>query len=233
MNKKSTCVILHLHYVDLLEYFESYLNNINEDYDLYITLTEGTYGEGLIEKVNSKFKNVKIYTLENRGMDVAPFLYVLRKISMEGLKYDCIIKLHSKKSLAHSQELGERWRDSLVSALLCKESVYNWNLNMIKTHPTIRMVGANSWIIGQGYSGYEQDYISSEVPKDYSYSFVAGTMFMVDFNLIMDWFIQEDIFNKFYDEFPSGYITDLSIAHQLERFFGCLVTLKGFSILRV
>jgi hypothetical protein len=200
---------------------------------LYITLTEGTYDESVIESINSKFKNVEVYTLENRGMDVAPFFYVLNQINKKGLKYDCIVKLHSKKSLAHSQELGDRWRDSLVSALLCKESVYNWNMSMIKTHPTIRMVGANAWIIGQGYGAWEQDYISSEVPNDYSYSFVAGTMFMVDFNLIMDWFIQEDIFNKFYDKFPSGYITDLSIAHQLERFFGCLVTLKGFSILRV
>lgn len=37
--KKNLCVILHLYYTDLIEYFYFYLKNIREEHDIYITLT--------------------------------------------------------------------------------------------------------------------------------------------------------------------------------------------------
>jgi lipopolysaccharide biosynthesis protein len=258
-----TCVILHLYYTDLLEYFESYLKNI-KDYDLYITLVKDNYDKNIIKKINSKFdnaNNIYIYILENRGLDIAPFIYALNKI--KHLKYDCILKLHSKKSLAYTKNLkaqeyigeenwkilseeeknkvidflkikyGEDWRDELINALLSDEDKFNHNLNLIKTHPTIKMLGASNRVIIKNNldNKYLKEFTKLEIPINYS--FIAGTMFMVDFKLIMNWFVEEDIYNRFYHKFPLGYIGDDTIAHSLERFFGCLVTLKGYNILGV
>ena len=55
---------------------------------------------------------------------------------------------------------------------------------------------------------------------------------MVDFFTLMDWFVSEKIYERFYDKFEEGYIGDGSIAHHLERVFGCLIKLKGHNILR-
>jgi len=257
-----TCVILHLYYTDLLDYFESYLKNI-KDYDLYITLVKDTYDGNIIKKINSKFDNAQIYILENRGLDIAPFIYVLNKIKY--LKYDCILKLHSKKSLAYTKNIkdakeylgenwetlseeeknkvieflkikyGEDWRDELVKALILNEDKFNYNFNLIKTHPTIKMVGASNRVMIKNNMNNEclKEFTTLEIPKDIDYSFIAGTMFMVDFNLIINWFLEEDIYNKFYHKFPIGYIGDDTIAHKLERFFGCLITLKGYNLLGV
>ena len=93
------------------------------------------------------------------------------------------------------------------------------------------MVGSSAWIQNQNVLGYEQQFFKEEIAFS-DYEFVAGTMFMANFNLIMDWFKKEDIYNRFYETFEEGYIGDGSIAHQLERVLGCLVKLRGNYILK-
>jgi hypothetical protein len=91
------------------------------------------------------------------------------------------------------------------------------------------MFASSNWILPQKLIGYEQNYFTQPINFD-EYEFVGGTMFLANFNLIKDWFVEEDIYNKFYNEFQEGYIGDGSIAHQIERVLGCLVRLKGLEI---
>ena len=93
------------------------------------------------------------------------------------------------------------------------------------------MVGSSAWVQTQKVAGYEQQFFYDKITFT-DYEFVAGTMFMANFNLIMDWFVLESIYDRFYKEFKDGYIGDGSIAHQLERVLGCLVKLKGNYILK-
>jgi lipopolysaccharide biosynthesis protein len=232
---KKVCVILHLYYLDLWEYFLYYLKYIDGDVDLYVSFAE-TNLEGINEvkdSINANFKNNNIYILPNRGMDVAPFLYILNDIKKMNKNYDCIVKLHSKKSLAHSIELGNRWRENLTTAIMGNTDVFNRNYNEVMNHPTHKMVSSRLWRIGQGTFGWEQNYFSEKIPDYFNYAFVGGTMFMVNFDLMMDWFVKDNIFDRFYKEFPMGYVGDHSVAHQLERMLGLLVYLKGFNILGV
>jgi lipopolysaccharide biosynthesis protein len=163
-------------------------------------------------------------------MDVAPFLYVLNEIYISKKTYDVMIKHHSKKSLAHSNELGERWRNQLTDALLGSiPKLQNGYFACVGSNST--MVGSSAWIQKQNILGYEQQFFKEEITFN-EYEFVAGTMFMANFSLIMDWFVLESIYDRFYKEFQDGYIGDGSIAHQLERVLGCLVKLKGNQILK-
>jgi lipopolysaccharide biosynthesis protein len=141
-----------------------------------------------------------------------------------------MIKLHSKKSLAHSFELGERWRNQLTDALLGSlPKLQNNYLSCLNSNS--KMVGSSAWILNEKVSGFEQQFFSENINFT-DYEFVGGTMFMVDFNLIMDWFLEQSIYKRFYNQFEDGYIGDGSIAHQLERVLGCLVKVKGKDILR-
>lgn len=229
---KKVCVILHLFYVDLWGYFLPYLKRIDTDIDLYVTITDGHSGNftDIHDAIMSEFPEAFIYSLPNRGMDVAPFIYVMNDIFLRRRTYDVMIKLHSKKSLAHSYELGERWRNQLTDALLGSlPKLQNNYLSCLNSNS--KMVGSSAWILNEKVSGFEQQFFSENINFT-DYEFVGGTMFMVDFNLIMDWFLEQSIYERFYNQFEDGYIGDGSIAHQLERVLGCLVKVKGKDILR-
>ena len=231
-NHKKVCVILHLYYIDLWGYFLPYLKLIDDNIDLYVTITDGHSSQftDIHDAVILHFPQAYIYSLPNRGMDVAPFLYVMNEIFLSKKTYDVMIKLHSKKSLAHSFELGERWRNQLTDALLGSLSkLHSGYFSCVGSDKS--MVGSSSWIQTQKVVGYEQQFFKAPITFS-DYEFVAGTMFMANFNLIMDWFVLESIYDRFYKEFADGYIGDGSIAHQLERVLGCLVKINGQKILR-
>jgi lipopolysaccharide biosynthesis protein len=232
IHHKKICVILHLHYIDLWNYFLPYLKIIDTDIDLYVTITDGNSGQftDIHDAIIVHFPQAYIYSLPNRGMDVAPFLYVMNEIFLSKKTYNVIIKLHSKKSLAHGFELGERWRNQLTDALLGSlEKLQNGYYSCVGSDKS--MVGSSAWIQTQNVLGYEQQFF--KVPITFSdYDFVAGTMFMANFNLIMDWFVLESIYDRFYKEFTNGYIGDGSIAHQIERVLGCLIKINGHKILK-
>lgn len=229
---KKVCVILHLFYVDLWSYFLPYLKRIDTDIDLYVTITDGHSGHftDIHDAIIGEFPEAFIYSLPNRGMDVAPFIYVMNDIFLRRRTYDVMIKLHSKKSLAHSYELGERWRNQLTDALLGSlPKLQNGYFSCVGSNYT--MVGSSAWIQNQNVLGYEQQFFKEEITFN-EYEFVAGTMFMANFNLIIDWFVQNSIYDRFYNSFEEGYIGDGSIAHQLERILGCLVKLRENFILK-
>ena len=229
---KKVCVILHLFYIDLWGYFLPNLKRIDADIDLYITITDGCSGHftDIHDAIMSEFPQAYIYSLPNRGMDIAPFIYVMNEIFLNKKTYDVIIKLHSKKSLAHGFELGERWRNQLTDALLGSLiKIQNNYLSCVNTN--CKMIGSSAWIQSQKTNDFEQQFFYEKINFE-QYDFVAGTMFMVDFNLIMDWFVLENIYSRFYNRFEDGYIGDGSIAHQIERVLGCLVKIKGNQILK-
>jgi len=228
MPKKRLCVILHLYYQDLWDWFLPYLQNINFDFDLYVSLCSEHPLDEISEKIKQQFPNAEIKSFINKGMDVAPFLWFMNFIIKNKKEYDCILKLHSKKSLAHSYELGERWRKDLTNALLFNNYVFGKYIeDCINTN--YKMFASSDWVLPQKLIGYEHNFFTQPIFFD-EYDFVGGTMFLANFNLIKEWFVEENIYNKFYNEFQDGYIGDGSIAHQIERVLGCVVKLKGFEI---
>jgi hypothetical protein len=243
---KPVCVILHLYYPELWEYFSHHLKKITTEFDLYISTTtdvDNVYGfvpqikfDDVEDSIISEYPESKIYKLQNKGMDIAPFIYVLNEIASSEMIYDVIIKLHSKKSLHDNPdgtitESGADWRDNLVNALLVNSQTFEFNFSVIKTTDH-KMVSSSHWIKAQGCDGWENQYISQEIPSGIYYEFVAGSIFMVDFNLIMNWMKEESIFERYYDDFPLGYVGNHSIAHHIERIFGLLLFVKGYQILK-
>jgi lipopolysaccharide biosynthesis protein len=231
-NHKKVCVILHLYYVDLWGYFLPYLKRIDTEIDLYVTITDGHSGmfTDILDAIMSEFPKANIHSLPNRGMDIAPFIYIMNEIFLSGNTYDVIFKLHSKKSLAHNFELGERWRNQLTDSLLGSlHKLHNNYLNCMNANS--KMVGSSIWTLKQKVEGYEQQFFTQPITFS-EYEFIGGTMFMVDFFTMMNWFVCENIFKRFYDKFEEGYIGDGSLAHQFERVFGCLIKLKEHNILR-
>lgn len=230
---KPLAVILHLYYEDLWSEFSSYFDNITVDFDLYVSLVKGEGRNDVAEEIRTKYPNAKIYFFENRGMDIAPFIYIFDQIVKIGVDYECFIKVHSKKSLAHDAtgNYGNSWRDTLVSSILgntqrferafvscCNEAQYGMAQNVF-------------WVLNQDKKGFEQQYFKNEVPE--LYTFVGGTMFIANFEIFKKWFLEMNIIDLTYDKFPNGYYSEQNIAHDLEKIFGLVPNMFKKGIVKI
>ena len=232
---KKHAIILNLYYNDLWAEFKSKLEPILErgDVDLYVTLTE----DDISAKEDIEKLTDKVYVLENRGLDVGPFIFVMNEI--KDLNYTSIFKIHSKKSVKHQQPVGfgETWRRYLVDSLIGDLDIFNQIADLIEKQP-LSMVGSSNFL-------YNFDRDSVNIPHHYDVihetirqlgieireteknnsicfsktgRFFAGTMFATSHDYIKKIFSRPDIM-EFYETLPIGYSYN-SNAHALERIFG-------------
>lgn len=232
--KTKLLIHLHLYYTDLWQWFVPYLQKIDVDFDLFVSLTNGAVEDDFKEQIIKIFPDAQIRYFDNKGMDVAPFLWILNEAIKSKKNYTSILKLHGKKSLVHNPRLGETWRTALVSALLSSKENFNRYINYVE-NTDYKMIGAKPWVLQQNLSSYERGFFkdSEWFSLNNQYEFVGGTMFLSNFNMFKEWFVKNRIFETFYNNFENGYKPDHTLAHRFERIFGCLVYVSGNRILKV
>ena len=133
--KNNIAIILHLYYFDLMEEICTYLNNITQPFDLYISVNPAASEES-VKTLQALFPDSCIYVFENRGRDIAPFLEIFKKIIPLNYKYIC--KIHSKQSPHFSDTSGIAWRTGTFASLLGNSSIVNRILNYFDKHPPCR-----------------------------------------------------------------------------------------------
>lgn len=112
-NKQDIAIVLHLYHLELLDELLAYINKIEMDFDLYITI--GDHASPLQrEEINSKIKNKQadafIAYVPNHGRDIFPLLQLINNNLLND--YKAILKLHSKKKL-HDLEKGEKRNETI------------------------------------------------------------------------------------------------------------------------
>lgn len=210
-----SAILLHLYYQDLWpEFKEKLLPILSEITHLYVSVN--TLESEYIKDIKNIAK--KIYLVENRGMDVGPFIYVYNKIKDK--KYSIYLKLHSKKSL-HTPEIGNKWRQSLYFPIV---ENYDEILSQIKNINGCWMLGIKEYYYNNFLDHSKsaaQEYIN-KLCKILNIvdngAFFAGTMFMVN-DIYLHNLLGDIDLDTFYYEFEEGYLRD-SLAHGMERVIG-------------
>ena len=72
--ERKLAVVLHLYYQDLFHEFHQILNNIETDYDLFITVNN--LETKVVQEIKNYHPNCNLLCFENKGRDVLPFLKV-------------------------------------------------------------------------------------------------------------------------------------------------------------
>ena len=126
--QKNIAIIVHVFYVDVWKEILEYLEQLDMDYDLYVTVPEGI-AESDIADMFRDHPDMHIYMTENRGRDVLPFLQVMNIIGTE--KYAYICKLHTKKT--NDSALGNVWRKLLYFDLLGSTSIVTYDFGFIRS----------------------------------------------------------------------------------------------------
>ena len=108
-------VVVHLYYADLTGQISSYLRNILDPFDVYVT--ERAIRRcipAIFDAFTGVAQSVTVALCENRGRDIGPFLSLYRSGAFD--QYAAVLKVHSKKS--RYSEQGSFWRDQLFSSLV-------------------------------------------------------------------------------------------------------------------
>ena len=92
--RNNVAIVIHLYYLDTINYYFKYIENIPEDIIVFFTVSNYRIKKMLEKKEIVKKRNWKIIEKQNRGRDISAFLVACRK---ELLKYEYICFLHDKK----------------------------------------------------------------------------------------------------------------------------------------
>lgn len=229
-------VHLHLHYTDMWPEIQRYLSHLGAyPYHLYVTLSSPA--PELIRTISEFHAQTTIFQVENRGYDVGPFIYFLHRIDLHD--YDLILKLHSKNAtpgtltwLNHRCVNRTWWARLLWSSLLGSAERVRSNISLFEQLPQLGMIASRYLVTSHPR---DREKVKSILPDvmgklgfdHFPFRFVAGTMFMMRSCLLQRVkaaFRPED----FAPTDPS--VTDGTLAHALERAFGCLTLAEGYEL---
>lgn len=220
-------VVFHLFYTEMWEEFRDKLLNLKTDLDLIVTLCE-TNGD-ISNKIKESFPNATILKYPNKGLDIGPFLKVLKYLKENNLEYDYLIKIHTKMS-HYNKILGTAWRNELVNSIIGDKETLENNLALMD-RSRFKMCGSKKWFLATRADNYMNTFNLPHV-KGKILNFIGGTMFIVDYNVLLSSFTIEDL-DILYEKMPNGYKRDHSPAHHMERIFGFVVQNKGYQIIGV
>jgi lipopolysaccharide biosynthesis protein len=220
-----TAIILHLYYVDLWEEIYEHLKNFKEPVDLYININNNA-SISEIEKIRKDYPSANLYSYENRGRDILPFLHTLEIVLKLQYKYIC--KIHSKKSL-HLDD-GGKWRDQLIKNIIGTTEQIKKSKNYLDNGAGV-VVAKNNSFSYQDWVGSNEAYVNKLAEKaniiiSEDFLFPAGSMFW--FNPLifknLNKYIQSNEFRL-----EEGQL-DGTIAHAVERIVGLLCHENKLSI---
>lgn len=239
-------VCLHLFYTDMLDDIISYLNNLKHPYDLYVSLVNGFFENGIIGRLKSFKPNVKIVYVENKGVDIGGFLNCLKIIDNNT---DLILKIHTKKGIGlpnnpsakvkkagidATLSHGRQWFHGLMKGVLSDEGKVNRILDKFKNNNKCGMVGYKLY----NNSSVNKNNIINLLPLfglDTTYldkNFIGGTIFWVRYEIIKKYFT-ENVISQIMDKTHFGYVIEPSTMHAVERIFGYIVTKENKEVIKI
>ena len=114
-------VVIHVYYEDLWPELSDAIANIEEVFDLFVTVTESC-SEEFREKLAKTWPFAYVLIVKNFGRDILPFLSLVRTQIL--FRYELVCKLHTKRS--HWHEDGENWRKDLIGGVLASRIWYGY-----------------------------------------------------------------------------------------------------------
>jgi GT2 family glycosyltransferase len=225
-NPKRIALVFHVFYTDIWPELCGYLQQLDCDYDLFVTVTDRCSDAEAAEMLQA-FAKMHLYRVENRGRDIKPFVEVLDIIGTKTYRYLC--KLHTKKT--GESALGNVWRKLLYFDMLGSRETVQSILDLFESQPDVGIVTGKSAILDS--SRYDYDNAprvktlarQSGTPFKEEYDFPGGTMFWIRTELL-DPLVRLYREGHLHFEEELGQI-DHTLAHAIERFFGVIAQSQG------
>src|SRR5918995_4080785 len=228
LKRHDTCVILHLYHPDIWDEIRSYLSNLGNQFDLFVTIP---YEVDISEDgIQAHFPHAQIYRCENRGRNIAPFLGIFSAISELNYRYLC--KIHTKKSVYIST--GKEWQRDMMEKLLGTPETVVTIKRAFDQHADWGIIGPYGHVVPhtfywtQNAENVVRLAKSLDIPTEaIEFSYVAGSMFWFRpeaLSLILRLGFRTEDFE------PEQGKIDGTLAHAIERCFGMFANHTGYKI---
>nr|WP_170990120.1 rhamnan synthesis F family protein [Aquamicrobium sp. LC103] len=213
-------VLFHIYYEDAVDEIVAALSNTTLKFDLYVTHSS-PLAQKTIDALEALPAVAHFLKIENKGMDIYPFLKALEHFQLFNGRIVC--KLHTKRG---DGEIGNVWKDQLLTAALGDGARFSENVTFLRDNPSVHLLGADSVYLSahqamkQNASDVElinSTWLKTDIETDWG--FFAGTMFWARSEIFKPLPKASEIAEKFERGATRG---DGEFAHALERVFGLL-----------
>ena len=227
--------IVHLYYEDLATEIRSYLAQIEEGVDVYIS----TCTDERAALICDAFKGwasgvVDVRVVPNRGRDIAPKLTAFNDVHS---RYEYVLHLHGKRS-PHVSVLAT-WRQFLLENLIGNGKPARSAIAALDLLPSLGMVAAQHFEPVRHWLGWGQNFAACQrlaqrmgftldagAPLD----FPSGSMFWARLSALQPIFSLNLTADDFEEE--QGQ-TDGTLAHAIERLFFFACERAGFAWIKI
>lgn len=238
---KKTLVCIQMYYEDLFNDLNKYLTPLIKDYNCDVIVTTCLDNSFSCQKqwLYEHFTKLgcRFFVVDNRGLDIGPFLLSLKKSREVETKYDYVIKVHTKKSVYTSNN-GEKWRNNLVYPIIGSPKLYEYNVSTLINNKKVGMLGSKEFTMHNDNLNCStlKRIIPHLFPKyadkvDDPFDFVGGTIFMARMEIFDDF--TDEIIDTLYQNLEPGYYTDYAystVTHAVERLFGAMVYFNNMTL---
>jgi hypothetical protein len=226
-------IIFHCFHEDLIEsVFDEYLTKVIGA-DLFVTVRPDISREA-VERIRRRFSNVFIEPYQNRGRDIRPFLFALRRIQSLNYRFGC--KVHTKKTPHAGHENGDLWRNRLMKMLLGAPDSTAQAVKRFDAESDLGLLVPAGSMLNLAEVRHHIDNTfwldrllgaldKTDLIGNYKLSFAAGSMFWFRVNALAgldSLILPEDAF-----EHEMGQ-RDGTLAHALERLTALYALQKGY-----
>lgn len=142
-------IVIHLFNEDLFDEFKIYIKKVKIVFlnvNVIFTINENSKMDEIIHSYNESFIVLK---LENRGVDVYPFIECVRYIRDNNIETDFVLKLHTKNSINETENLIE-WRKDLIEPIVDINNLYVIQ-HYFKTIKNIGYIGSQKCTFPKNY----------------------------------------------------------------------------------
>lgn len=217
-------VVVHVFYPEVFVEIDRLLSSLDEKVDIFLSSPH--------RGVLNLYKEYNVNYVENVGMDVFPFLYLVKKYKL--WNYDLVIKLHTKNN---NNELSKIMMDIYLDSLLSNDSLSHL-ISSAESNPMFGMWGPlvyARYVDKLMYMNRENiDLLQKNTDQYASLSnliFFAGTMFCIRGEILRFVDIQYNQLNMLFLLSLNGETGgDGTLAHAFERFFSVAARAQSYSV---
>lgn len=136
--------IVHIFYEDMTEELLDRLDLLPVDYDLYVTTTDeekaAVIEASIASRPAGRVRRFEVRVLpSNRGRDLSAYFIACRDIAGSS-DYDLIVKIHSKKTVQSSPNIGAYFKDQQIDNLLSSKAYAANVLGLFQREPGLGLV---------------------------------------------------------------------------------------------
>ena len=132
--------VAHIFYPDMTDEIVDRFDFLPGDYDLVVTTSDDDKRDEISKVLAARGRPADVRVVgSNRGRDISAFLIECRDV-IESDDYDLVVKLHSKKNVQDSANIGELFKRHLFEGLLASPGYAANVLRLFQQQPTLGMV---------------------------------------------------------------------------------------------